>query len=74
MKAEEDAQLTAIEIQIIETEADKVERWRVEALEQAGYDSMSAALLAIRTDVDLHRATYLVEHGCSPELALRILL
>ena len=31
-------------------------------------------VLAIRTDVDLHRATELVEHGCSPELALRILL
>ncbi len=35
---------------------------------------MSAALLAVRHDVDLHRAIELVGAGCSPELALRILL
>ncbi len=62
------------DVHISETESDKIERWRAEALEHAGYDAVSAAVLAIRTDVDLHEATYLVEHGCSPELALRILL
>ncbi len=62
------------DVHITDTEGGKIERWRAEALEQAGYDAVSAAVLAIRTDVDLHEATYLVEHGCSPELALRILL
>ncbi len=66
--------MSATEVHITETEGDKVERWRAEALERAGYDSTTAALLAIRTDVDLHRATHLIERGCPPELALRILL
>ena len=64
----------ATDVHMTETESDKVERWRAEALEHAGYDPMTAAMLAIRSDVDLHKATYLAEHGCSPELALRILL
>ncbi len=58
----------------LETESDRVERWRAEALERAGYDIPTAAVLAIRTDVDLHLAIELVEHGCTPELAMRILL
>jgi hypothetical protein len=74
MDTEEDAHMSATEVNFIETEDDKVERWRAEALERAGYDPTSAAVLAIRTDVDLHKATYLLERGCSPELALRILL
>ncbi len=51
-----------------------MERWRSEALEKVGYDPDSAAMLAVRHDVDLHRAIELVEHGCPPETALRILL
>lgn len=76
MDTEEDAQMSAIEFPttFTDTENDKVERWRAEALERAGYDPSTAALLAIRADVDLHHATELVEHGCPPELALRILL
>jgi hypothetical protein len=76
MDTEEDAPMSATEVPttFIDTESDKVERWRAEALERAGYDPSTAALLAIRSDVDLHQATELVEHGCSPELALRILL
>lgn len=57
-----------------ETEIDRVERWRTEALERVGYDQDAAALLAARHDVDLHQAIELVEHGCSAEIALRILL
>jgi hypothetical protein len=74
MATEEDAHMSATEVHFTETEDDRVERWRAEALERAGYDPTSAAVLAIRTDVDLHRATSLLEHGCTPELALRILL
>jgi hypothetical protein len=46
----------------------------MEALERAGYDRRSAAVLACRKDVDLHQAIGLLKNGCTPELALRILL
>jgi hypothetical protein len=59
---------------IVETEADRVERWRAEELMRAGYDPAGAVVLASRPDVDLHAATDLLERGCPAELALRILL
>jgi hypothetical protein len=71
---EETQSMSATEVHIVETEAEKVERWRAEALEKVGYDLESALELAARPDVDLHRAVNLVESGCPPELALRILL
>ena len=46
----------------------------MEALERAGYGRRAAAVLACRKDVDLHQAIGLLKNGCSPELALRILL
>jgi hypothetical protein len=66
--------MAATELHIVETETEKVERWRAEALEKVGYDLMSALQLAARPDVDLHLAVELAEAGCTPELALRILL
>ena len=36
--------------------------------------AVGAALLAGRGDVDLHHAIDLLRNGCSPELALQILL
>jgi hypothetical protein len=74
MDTEEDGDMSATEVHITEAENERVERWRAEALERAGYDPTTAAVLAIRADVDLHRAAALLENGCSPELALRILL
>ena len=65
--------MTAVE-EIVETELERVERWRAEALMRAGYDPAGAADLAARLDIDLHTATDLLERGCSPELALQILL
>ena len=56
------------------SEVERVERWRAAELERAGYSGEEAARLAARHDVDLHRAVELLENGCSPELALRILL
>jgi hypothetical protein len=41
---------------------------------RAGFDPSSAFELAARLDIDLHAATELVDRGCSPELALQILL
>ena len=55
-------------------EAEAVLRWRFEALVQAGYDAGSALVLASHVEVDLHEATLLLERGCSPELALQIVL
>jgi hypothetical protein len=54
-------------------EPDRVVAWRISRLVRAGYCDQCAAALAC-SDVDLHSAVELVERGCSPELALRILL
>jgi hypothetical protein len=62
------------DVQLEDPELQRIERWRLEALERAGYPSAAAVELAVRHDVDLHGAIELVEQGCSPELALRILL
>ena len=64
---------TAAEIQLQETEADRVVRWRAQELERAGFAPAAAAELAERNDVDLHRAIELLESGCPAELALEIL-
>ena len=66
--------MTAAQIQLEETEAGRVVRWRAQELERAGYDAANAAELAERNDVDLHRAIGLLESGCPVELALQILL
>ena len=53
---------------------DRIEQWRHEELERAGYDPESALVLAASHDVDLHEAVRLLERGCTVELALQILL
>jgi ABC-type phosphate/phosphonate transport system substrate-binding protein len=65
--------MTAAETEIRD-ETELVEGWRAEQLELAGYGAAAAAELAARHDVDLHVATELLSQGCSPELALKILL
>ena len=69
----ENGAMTMPAVEILETEVERVERWRAEALERAGYTSEAARELAARTDVDLHRAIQLLENGCPPDLALLIL-
>jgi hypothetical protein len=64
--------MTAVD-EILESELERVERWRAEALERAGYAHHDALELASRTDVDLHEAIGLLERGCPVELAVRIL-
>jgi hypothetical protein len=67
--------MSAAEVDLeYETELERIEHWRAEALERAGYDPSSAAMLAMRHEVDLHSAIELLERGCTPDLALRILL
>jgi len=57
-----------------ETESERIERWRVEELARAGYDADDAVELASRSYVDLHLAIELLERGCPPRTALRILV
>jgi hypothetical protein len=56
------------------SERDRIEQWRHEALERAGYDPEAAIVLAASHDVDLHDAVGLLQRGCTVELALQILL
>ena len=58
----------------INFEVERVELWRLDTLERAGYDAESAAVLAASSEVDLHRAVSLLERGCGVDLALQILL
>jgi hypothetical protein len=50
-----------------------VSAWRERVLEQAGFDGVLAARLAADHQCDLHGLLNLVDHGCPPELAARIL-
>lgn len=60
--------------QVDAPELDEVLRWRFEVLVRAGYDVGNAMIVASRAEVDLHRATDLVQRGCPPDTALRIVL
>jgi hypothetical protein len=55
-------------------DTEEIRHWRLEQLQRAGYGRREARVLARRVEVDLHQAINLVSRGCSPELALRILL
>jgi hypothetical protein len=67
--------MTAVaEPEVLETELERVERWRAGALTRAGYDPAAVADLAVRLDVDLHTAIGLLERGCPADVAVRILL
>ena len=65
--------MAAADVQF-ETETERIERWRYEALVRAGYDPTAARRIAERQDIDLHVAVEMLEKGCSPELAVSILL
>ena len=65
---------TAAEQEVLETELERVERWRAGELMRAGYQPDAAADLAVRLDIDLHTAIDLLERGCPAGVAVRILL
>jgi hypothetical protein len=50
-----------------------VARWRYEQLAQAGFPAPLARQLSRDRQVDLHALIELVERGCPPRLAVRIL-
>jgi hypothetical protein len=54
-------------------EAREVGAWRRRQLREAGFDRALAASLARDDRIDLHALIELVERGCPPELAVRIL-
>ena len=67
--------MTAAETQLVyDTELERIEQWRAEELERAGYPRRDAVRLAERHDVDLHLAIDLISRGCSPQVAIDILL
>ena len=50
-----------------------VARWREEQLSRSGFSPTLAAEIANDTRYDLHALIELVERGCRPDLAVRIL-
>jgi hypothetical protein len=67
--------MSAADLELVSvSEVERIERWRHQELERAGYDSESALVLAASHDVDLHEAIDLLERGCTVDLALQILL
>jgi hypothetical protein len=67
--------MTAAQFELLdEAQAQRILSWRFEALTKAGYEAGDALVLATHVEVDLHRATDLVERGCPVTTALRILL
>ncbi len=67
--------MSAIEIETapLDSEQDRVIRWRVEQLLDAGYDGESALVIGLDPSIDLHRAVSLLQCGCPRETALQIL-
>ena len=60
-------------IQVEPSERAKVESWRLHVLIEAGYPLPLAERLA-GSEADLHQAVELVQRGCRPDVAVRILL
>lgn len=56
-----------------ETHGREIDSWRRHQLLQSGFPPALARRLALDPVYDLHALIELVEHGCPPELAMRIL-
>jgi hypothetical protein len=64
-------ELAEIEVAAEDSEEDaRIYAWRVEQLSGLGLSHVIAS--AVASFVDWHEIARLVEHGCSPELALEI--
>ncbi|MCG2623201.1 hypothetical protein LVY72_14980 [Arthrobacter sp. I2-34] len=55
------------------TGSDSITAWRCRLLYSAGFPDTLAHLLAATPGVDIHALLNLVDRGCPPELAVRIL-
>ena len=56
----------------MKTHSKSVEQWRGEQLVAAGFDERLALRLAGDPRIDLHALIELVERGCPPQVAVRI--
>ena len=56
-----------------ERQVDEIVRWRREQLTETGFSLPLGARVANDARYDLHALIELVERGCPPELAVRIL-
>jgi hypothetical protein len=56
-----------------QSDADRLADWRIAQLAAAGFDASLAVVVAGRPGVDIHALIELVERGCPPGLAARIL-
>jgi hypothetical protein len=52
---------------------DRVVDWRVQRLQRAGFTRALAEQVARTSEIDLHELLELVDRGCPPHLAVRIL-
>ena len=57
----------------VDSEAKAVVAWRRQQLSAAGFDTPTAEALARNPSMDLHALLDLVDRGCPPRLAARIL-
>ena len=57
-----------------QTERERIELWRAQELERAGFRPGDAVELGARFDIDLHEAVGLIRAGCPHDVALQILL
>jgi hypothetical protein len=66
--------MTAAQFEELEVDAAAdVLAWRFDTLCRAGFDLEASAILATSIEIDLHDAVTLVERGCPPATAVRIL-
>ena len=56
-----------------EREVQEIARWRRERLAETGFPLPLARWIALDEQYDVHALIELVERGCPPELAVRIL-
>jgi len=60
-------------VELQEDQAARVEAWRLHVLLKAGYPLRVAERLA-KSQADLHHAVKILERGCTPHTAARILV
>jgi hypothetical protein len=66
--------MTAAQFEALQVdEAADVLAWRFDLLCRGGFDVESAAVMASNVEVDVHDAVALVQRGCEPSTAIRIL-
>ncbi len=65
--------VTADLVELQEDQAARVEAWRLHVLLKAGYPLRVAERLA-KSQADLHHAVEILQRGCTPHTAARILV